>query len=156
MAHWSIPLDKLAEKIGLKMEKVVKMSTLYVFGEVVMRSPVDTGRFRANWTCTYGQPAIGYTRDALDKGSSTLETVASQIERFPVGGWMWLANSLPYAGVLEYGGFPNPPKYGSQKMGEAGFAIHVIGGYSMQAPQGMVRITAREFDAEVKRRISSI
>jgi len=156
MAHFSIPMDKLAEKIGLKMEKVVKMTALLVFGKVVMRSPVDTGRFRANWTCTYGEPAIGYTRDSLDTGSSTLERVASQIERFPVGGWMWLTNSLPYAGVLEYGGYPNPPKFGSWKMGEAGPAVHVTGGYSMQAPQGMVRITAREFAADVKERLERV
>jgi hypothetical protein len=56
--------------------------------------------------------------------------------------------------VLEYGGFPNPPKFGSWKRGEAGPAAHVTGGFSMQAPQGMVRITAREFAAEVQRRVN--
>jgi hypothetical protein len=37
---------------------------------------------------------------------------------------------------LEYGGYPNPPKSGSGK---------TAGGYSIQAPAGMVRVSAAEF-----------
>jgi hypothetical protein len=153
-ARWSVPLEQLAKRANLDLERIIKMSTLYIFGQVVYRSPVDTGRFRANWVCTYNRIAEGFTRDTTDKkGDRTVNTIENQINRFPVGGVMWLSNSLPYAMTLEYGGYPNPPKMGSKKRGEAGIAVHVQGGYSMQAPQGMVRITAREFADAVQERI---
>ena len=72
----------------------------------------------------------------------------------PIGGIVYLTNSLPYAMVLEYGLYPDPPKFGSKKRGEDGVAVHVQGGYSMQAPNGMVRVTAREFSDAVRRFLS--
>jgi len=33
--------------------------------------------------------------------------------------------------------------------------VHVVGGYSRQAPNGMVRIAAREFQAAVEARLKS-
>lgn len=39
-----------------------------------------------------------------------------------------ITGKYPYSGVLDYGGFPNPPKQGTGK---------TIGGYSTQAPKGM-------------------
>jgi len=157
MAQWSIPFDVLAKKIEKRMEDVVVMSTIYVFWRVILRSPVDTGRFRANWVCTKNYIAEGYTREKTDKsGSSTVDVMVANVTRFGIGGIVYLTNSLPYAMALEYGGYPNPPKRGSWKRGEDGYAIHVSGGYSMQAPNGMVRITAREFDAAVRERIRSL
>jgi hypothetical protein len=51
-------------------------------------------------------------------------------------GSVFIVNNLPYIAVLEYGGYPNPPSD----------PVHgkTIGGYSKQAPQGMVRVTAVE------------
>ena len=49
MSTWSVPLDRLAEKMGLEVETVVRKVTSDMFGAVVRKSPVDTGRFRANW-----------------------------------------------------------------------------------------------------------
>lgn len=46
-----------------------------------------------------------------------------------------ISNKLPYAHVVEFGLYPNPPKGGKGK---------TKGGYSTQAPQGMVRISIKE------------
>lgn len=46
-----------------------------------------------------------------------------------------IVNETPYIEILEFGGFPNPPVKGTGR---------TIGGYSTQAPQGMVRVTAQE------------
>lgn len=51
-------------------------------------------------------------------------------------------NTAPYFYVLEYGLFPNPPINGTGK---------TIGGYSTQAPKGIVGVTVVEFPQIVTR-----
>lgn len=153
MAEWSIPFDVLAERTGKRIEDVIRASTIEVFRRVILRSPVDTGRFRANWFASYGSPRIAVS-NATDKGGdSTVHYVSGAVLSYPVGGIVYLTNSLPYAEVIEYGLYPNPPKRGSQKVGETEPTIHVTGGYSMQAPHGVVRVTAIEFDAAVRKQL---
>ena len=93
--------------------------------KVVERTPVDTGRARANWQANIGpQPQ--------SQGGDIATTVAA----LTLGDTAWLANGLPYIRVLEYGEFPNPPKGGTGK---------TVGGFSTQAPSGMIRLSALEF-----------
>jgi hypothetical protein len=150
MGRWSIPVEKLAAKAKLDIATVVRAATWEVFSRVVLRSPVDTGRFRANWNISYGQPDITTSDNTDAAGSSKLAEVQKAILALPVGGTVYLCNSLPYAHVLEYGGYPNPPLYGSRKRGETEMTIHVVDGYSMQAPAGMIRISAQEFADAVR------
>lgn len=142
MAGFSIPLAQLAAKIQGDLETVVRKSTAQVFGAVTLKSPVDTGRFRANWNVSYA--AV----DTTVTSSTNQARAQAEVDKalaLPVGGVVYLANSLPYARTLEYGGYPNPPKGGNGK---------TIGGYSKQAPAGMVRTSALEFDDYVKRVIA--
>lgn len=151
MATFSTPLAELAEKLKLDLDTLVRKSTAQVFGAVTLKSPVDTGRFRANWNVSYA--AVDTTVTSSTNQARADEEVL-KAQTLPVGGVVYLANSLPYARTLEYGGYPNPPKKGSKKKGEDGYAIHVRGGYSFQAPQGMVRVTAVEFSDYVQKAIA--
>lgn len=151
--RWSIPFDVIAKRQKQSIQDVISGATLLLFGRVLERSPVDEGTFRANWNPSYGTPDASTTNsvDASSAASDSKSKVSAAVLSYPVGGIVYLCNSLPYALPLEYGLYPNPPKYGSKKRGEDRVAIHVQGGYSMQAPQGMVRITALEFhDAIMK------
>lgn len=141
MSGWSIPLDQLAAKVQLDLETVARKSTLDVFKAVVLKSPVDTGRFRANWNVSQGAPDTTVT-DSTDKGRAQAEV--GKVTALPVGGVTYLSNSLPYAQVLEYGLYPNPPKNPTGK---------TVGGYSTQAPQGMVRLSALEYNDYVQKAI---
>lgn len=124
---FSVDFQALADKVRSDIDTVVRKSTLDVFAAVVARSPVDTGRFKGNWNCSRG---------ALDE--STTETInpargdaeAAKSLSFASGDIVYLTNALPYAYRLEYEG------------------------YSNQAPAGMVRITAAEFEQYVKRALS--
>jgi hypothetical protein len=141
MAGWSIPLDKLTEKVQVDLETVARKATLDVFKAVAKRSPVDTGRFRANWNVSYGAPDEAVTA-STDK--ARLNTEVQKAMTLPVGGVVYMSNALPYAQVLEYGGYPNPPKSPTGK---------TVGGYSTQAPRGMVRLSALEFNDYVQKAI---
>jgi len=133
---FSVSLNGLIEKTKGDVDRVVRRATLKVFRSVILKSPVDTGRFKGNWNVSYGVPI--YTYDArLNKAPlGTLggfgEAEASKAEALPVGGITYIANGLPYAGRLE-------------------------DGYSRtQAPFGMVGLTVIEFDTFVKQAIQSL
>ena len=156
MAEWSIDFDTLAKKIGADVDAVVRTVTLEVFSRVIQRSPVDTGRFRANWFPSYNTINVRTTESTDESGSATEQRSKAAVLSFPVGGIVYLTNSLPYAMVIEYGGYPNPPKMGSKKRGEDGIAVHVVNGFSMQAPQGVVRVSAAEVNSIIRQKVSSL
>lgn len=121
---WSIPLDQLAKKTGLKLDTVARKVTLDLFTSVVQKSPVDTGRFKANWNVGT-TPNLSFTA-STNAGRGLNE--AQKAIGIPAGGVVYLSNGLPYARRLEYG-------------------------WSGQAPAGMVRLSVREFRQFVERAI---
>lgn len=118
---WSVPLDRLVAKAKGDVETVVRKATFEVFRMVVLRTPVDTGRARANWNVSFGAPNYA-TSVITDQGRGVAE--AAKVLRLPVGGVTWISNGLPYIRQLEHG-------------------------HSKQAPQGMVRLSAMEFARHV-------
>jgi hypothetical protein len=108
---------KRVKKSKDKSELFVKKLLTSIDARMVGMSPIDTGRFKANWIVGNG---------AID--SSTFERFADvshepQINLIKVNGQtIYITNSLPYASRLEYG-------------------------YSKQAPAGMVRVTLAEVNS---------
>ncbi len=132
----------------------MRQITLGVLRGVVKTSPVDSGRFRGNWQVSVGAPTVGPI-ERLDKGGDATIAVESQ-NIGGAGSITWIVNNVPYAEVIEYGGYPNPPKRGTWVRGKLGrlrkdgtrrkngaghYEINSAGGYSKQAPAGVVRIT---------------
>lgn len=122
MAGWSIPIDKLVKKAGGRIDLVARKATLDLFAAAVRRSPVDTGRFKANWNVNYGAPDV---RTSTSTAGARATAEVNKVLSLPVGGKVYLTNSLPYAIRLEYGWSKR------------------------QAPMGMVRVTAREWTAKL-------
>lgn len=118
MSRWSIPLDRLVADQKDQLHALARKVTFDVFRRVVLRSPVDTGRFRANWNISVGAPNY-LTTNSTEESRGAAE--AAKALTLPVGGVVYLSNGLPYAQRLEYG-------------------------WSQQAPAGMVRVTVAEFD----------
>lgn len=126
MTGWTVPIDALVKGSKTKLETVVRRVTLEIFVNVVRRSPVDTGRFRANWNVSYGTPNVT-TTEITQKGLSGRGTdEALRSATLPVGGVVYISNSLPYATRLE-------------------------NGWSQKAPYGMVKVSVTQFESAVKR-----
>lgn len=125
-ARWSQDLQALAQRTGLQLDTVIQKATLDLFRSVALKSPVDTGRFRANWNVSFGA-ANTSTTEATDSGRALREV--QRVLSFPVGGVVHMSNGLPYARRLEYG-------------------------YSKQAPYGMVRYSVLEYRRFLLRAIS--
>lgn len=124
---FQLDISKFVEKAKGNADEVVRKVTLDVFGRVIKRTPVDTGRLKGNWQ--FGDSTIpSGTVDTLDKsGNSTTTKVAAGIPKKAAGRIYYLVNNLPYAMEIERG---------SSKV---------------QAPQGMVGITVVEFEELARR-----
>lgn len=134
MANETFGLDiaRFVEKAKAAPEQVVRKVGLDLASRVVLRSPVDTGRFRANWNVAFGRVDTLTTLSTDKTGGKTIERVRVQLNGWQPGQDIYLTNSLPYAIPLEYGH--------SKK----------------QAPLGMVRITVTEFQTFVDAAASEV
>lgn len=147
---FSAKVKEWADKAERRGTDVVRAVALQMDREVVLKTPVDTGRARANWAVELNGLPENYnlksgTRTGTRVGDRTpaLGEARQVIRRAKAGDTIYIVNGLPYIRVLEYGEYPSPPKRGSRVKGR--YVVKSQGGYSRQAPQGMVRITVERF-----------
>jgi hypothetical protein len=90
-----------------------------LYSEILKHSPVDSGKFRANWNIGVGGPKrITYETTETDFNK------ASRLANSLRGKDVYIDNFLPYAANIEYGRYKSGPK--------------TVGGFSKKAPQGVL------------------
>ena len=104
----------IIKNIKARNEKLFRASFITLMSQTIIKSPVDTGRFRANWIAAIGGMDTTTTTDTDKGGSSTIGRISATINGMDLGVTGYLTNSLPYSLRLEYG-------------------------HSAQAPSGIVR-----------------
>jgi len=148
-------ITKWVAKAKGNVRAVAKKIVFDLGTTIITRTPVDTGRLVGNWQ--YAEDHIpGGTFDVAGSREQAEAQFAAALASFEVGHRSYFINNLPYGPVVEYGLYPNPPKIGSKKRGESTPTIHVINGYSTQAPAGMVRITVVEFQQFVAQAVNDV
>jgi hypothetical protein len=92
--------------LGLVEQAVVerhKAIVLAMMGEIILRAPVDTGRFLANNIVSIGAP-VYYSIDAIDKtGQETRAKAEAELAALKPYTVTYTQNNLIYAGPLEDG-----------------------------------------------------
>lgn len=121
---FGLQLGAFAKKAGGNCDLVVRKVAVEATARIVRRTPVDTGRARANWTVTVGRPSYATTEGFDKAGAATIAAAATAVAGFRCGPSVWIANGLPYIERLETG-------------------------WSTQAPSGMVGLTVIEFQGMV-------
>ena|SRR5215207_5037016 len=119
---FALQIEAWCERAKKRMDVTARLVTAEMFTRVIQRSPVDTGRFRANWQVGIDHIPTGLVLINDRSGQMTINKVTAEVMKLKAGQKIHLVNNLPYARRLEYG-------------------------YSRQAPSGMVRITVTEFRA---------
>jgi hypothetical protein len=117
MGSFADALKTFEIKANGAADAVVHGAVVEVGERVISRTPIDTGRAKSNWNYGLQTPDIHTTQAT---GTRTL----NGIEDLPAkaGGFVhYVTNSLAYINALE-------------------------DGHSKQAPQGMVKLTALEWD----------
>jgi hypothetical protein len=133
MGTFALDVRAFVEKTKKNNETVMRQVSLKLFSAIIKASPVDTGRFRMNWqAASGGNLAVGVKNGVDPSGSKAVFQMTSVVARDPNWYEFTLANNLPYANVIEYGGYP-------------GDGPNTVGGFSKQAPQGVVRVNVLRF-----------
>jgi hypothetical protein len=101
-----------AERIEENANMLVRRAAIAVDATVVLATPVDTGRARANWQASLGGPETG-VREAYIRGSkgstgaanahAAQEQARAVIAARRPGQTVHITNNLPYIGALNDG-----------------------------------------------------
>ncbi|MBX3490904.1 HK97 gp10 family phage protein [Parvibaculum sp.] len=120
MAGFAQSVSAFSAATKARMQAAVRKIALSAFAEVILMSPVDTGRFRGNWQVAIGNVPTGTLEIDDKEGTATVSRAQAEAMQLTPGESIFLINNLPYARALEYG-------------------------HSDQAPRGMVRITVQRW-----------
>lgn len=138
MANFTFELRQFADATKRSMRRTIQGVALELAVRIVMKSPVDTGRFRGNWRISVGSPDTR-TDAPFDKqplGSPPSAALFSdwqdELEAVTFRSNVWITNSLPYARRLEYEG------------------------WSKQAPAGMVRVSVSEYNDVINKVLAAV
>ena len=112
-----------------KSEQVFRSTSLEMGTRVIMRTPVDTGALRASFNSDI-EPNGDYDLNNVNASAAEamLRNVSSTIR---IGQTFHFGSGLPYAEKIEMGG-------------------------SQQAPAGMLRVTAMEFEGIVRANVNRL
>jgi len=124
--------DAFKARLRNRSDKLVRAIGLEAHARLIRRTPVDTGRARANWNVAIDRIDRSVDEESFDKsGQRAIQEGSTTVAGFRPGQRLFLTNSLPYVPALERGS-------------------------SRQAPNGMVAVTAAEMRALVARALASI
>lgn len=124
MSTFKLDVSKFIDKASETADAEVRKICLDLLTGIVLKTPVDTGRARANWFTSIGSPSINVTESTDPSGSSTIANSLSAISE-ATGNILWITNNLPYIYRLEFEG------------------------WSRQAPAGMVRVTVNDITRQL-------
>lgn len=120
-------MGALGTKVTKGADKLVRKVVLAVDQAVVIQTPVDTGRARANWIAALDAPASTVSASTDKSGSKAIRQAASVAGSYDGDRnvAVHITNNLPYIAALD-------------------------GGSSYQAPAGFVRTAVRRGVSAVK------
>lgn len=131
LGTFELDIKRFVERAKGNVDLVIRKVALDLFKRIIMKSPVDSGRFRGNWQVAIGSIPSG-TLEVNDKaGTATVAKVTAVTLGLKAGDVITLVNNLSYARALEYG-------------------------HSKQAPSGMVRLAVTEYGAVVRKAASEV
>lgn len=87
-------LEKLALGFPAQADKIVRLVALESLKNLVLSTPVDTGRARSNWFATVDFPSEQITDDT-DFQSNLHEESSKLLSSFRFN-TIWISNNLPY------------------------------------------------------------
>jgi len=121
--NFTLDLRKFVDSIPEEMVKpVVQKLAMHALRGVVMKSPVDTGRFRGNWNVAVNHIDYSVTTAPDKSGGGVIAKGAALIAAAEPDQAIFISNNVPYAVALEFG-------------------------HSKQAPAGVVALTFAELES---------
>jgi len=115
---FSQDIGAFVEKTGLSLNLVLRKLAFDAFAGLLMRSPVDTGRFRASWRIGINRVDLSVEPERADslniRSRFALQSAPAPsgglIQTAKFGDTIHLSNNLPYAQALEHGHSKQAPQ----------------------------------------------
>lgn len=101
-ANFTANLKRFTDKTELELDRVVRKIAFDVDRRVTKKTPVDTGRARANWNVSVGEIDTSIQLDTFSKKVTNLGRGDGENP-------IYITNSLPYIFSLEHGGSRQAP-----------------------------------------------
>ena len=139
-------IEAFAEKTEGAIEDVVRGVRLQALTLPVKKMPVETGQARGSVVASIGS-AKDSPLNLLDKTVEGAIARAQGAIDAPVDSLFIVSSNIPYMWTLEYGGYGR---------GEGATNKTTRDGYSVQAPNGMFRISAIELRQGIKDVINDV
>lgn len=127
MRGFSKRIKAIADGVEKNANTMMRKTVITVASAVALRTPVDTGRARANWQTQIGSAAGGVINSfpSGSKGSTgaaaagvAISQATQTMQKYRQGGVdVYISNNLPYIGMLNQG---------SSKQAPAGFIESAI------------------------------
>lgn len=129
MSNFALQVNRFVQKAKKRQDEAVRKIALELYQKIVIKTPVDTGRARANW-------AVGLNRMPASTTSKTQwravkKAAEDLMKRIVAGDIIYITNNLDYIIYLEQG-------------------------TSQQAPAGMVAVTLREYPGIVQKSVREV
>jgi hypothetical protein len=140
MGSFALDISRFVQKTGLKPDVVLRKLAFTAYRNLILKSPVDTGRFRASWRIGVDVVDLSTYPEVTHKGIAQGgyadpppddSGVQAVIGTAKFGQVIFITNNLPYAQPLEDGS-------------------------SKQAPQGVLAITMAELRSGFQATVNSV
>ena len=136
-------------EIREQAQEVLIETGLEIFKNSILDTPVDDGSLRANWH--FDVDKVNTDTDTSKTSNEGLKAGEELAAKLKADGtkfeYISISNNLPYARVVEYGLYPDPPKIDSGK---------TENGYSKLAPEGMFRKNLLKFHSTARKNAKRI
>lgn len=116
-------MKKAGQKIADNADRLVRRCALAIDAAVVLATPVDTGRARANWQVEVGGPATTEVAATDKSGQGAIQQGKNAIAGYVGGrGAIFITNNLPYIERLNDGWSAQAPAGFVEQAVEVGIA----------------------------------
>jgi hypothetical protein len=115
-------MGRLAARVPENADKTVRKVAMAIDQTVVMATPVDKGRARANWIAALDVPVTSPTEAQDPSGAAAIAQAASVVGQYDGdrNSEVHITNNLPYIGPLNDGSSRQAPKNFVQQAVRAG------------------------------------
>lgn len=119
------------ERKKLNAYRAARMAFFEVALDVIQNTPVDEGFAKGSWTFSENSKIPSFNNDRDPQGRDAIKQLTQGVNKAKDDSALYLLSNLIYMPRLEYG-------------------------WSMQAPNGMVRQALMRFERELERRLNEI
>lgn len=141
---FSLEVKDFADKTGKNVLDLTREIAIDLFTGISRQTPVDTGRLKRNWNASLNSPDLSTTTSVDPAGEASISNMKGVVKKAKEGDSIFYSNNLVYAPIIEYGLYPITE------------SPRTSGGFSRQAPNGMVRINIARVNEIMRKAIAGI